>query len=260
MSRSITFLLLLVCALLLNAAFLPLPLRLPCLSARAETCWTNAAEAEAARAAAEAEARALAEEYARLSAEAEEAEEAAEEAEGTEEEEALKKKAESARAAADAVYQQLAEAAMRLKEATEASVRMAKSEAVDSSRISGSFQLGGQYSGRFNENMEPVYVHFEMTVSSRAHMSTSGAKVSITVLDAGGNTLQTLVPSSGGKGYLFHLEEGEYTFLISPIGTEEKYFTVTVTDSLESGAGEEEDFSGDEAEEETEMMTLVEFD
>ena len=245
MSRSITFLLLLVCALLLNAAFLPLPLRLPCLSARAETGWTNAAEAEAARAAAEAEARALAEEYARLSAEAEEAEEAAEEAEGTEEEEALKKKAESA---------------MRLKEATEASVRMAKSEAVDSSRISGSFQLGGQYSGRFNENMEPVYVHFKMTVSSRAHMSTSGAKVSITVLDAGGNTLQTLVPSSGGKGYLFHLEEGEYTFLISPIGTEEKYFTVTVTDSLESGAGEEEDFSGDEAEEETEMMTLVEFD
>ena len=187
MNRSRTFLLLFICVLLLNAAFLPLPFRLPCSAALAEAAWDSAAEAEAARAAAEADARALAEEYARLNAEAEKAEEAAEEAEGTEEEEALKKKAEDARAAADAVYQQLAEAAMRLKEATEASVRMAKSEAVDSNRISGSFQLGERYSGRFNEKMEPVYVHFGMTVSARAHMSTTGAKVSITVLDAEGN-------------------------------------------------------------------------
>ena len=174
--------------------------------------------------------------------------------------EAAAQAAEEARAAAESVNQQLIAAAMELKEATEASVRMARTETVDPSRISGSFRLGEKYSGRFNEKMEPLYVSFEMTKSARVRMSTVDAKVSITVLDAGGNTILTLVPSSSGAGSVCSLEEGKYTLLISPMGEKEKKISVSVTELPEDGENASEDETFEEEAEETEMMTLVEFD
>lgn len=248
--------------------------------------WKTAEEAEAARVAAEEKAMAAGEIYNKkleaaeaLEEEAAEAEEAAAELEEALEAartaaegklakaeadwqaaaEAAEKKAaeaEAARLEADAAYQDLVDAAMALKEATEASVRLSKAEAIDDSKILASFTLGETWTGKFNENLDPVYLRFLLDRDAKVRIHTSGSNVGISILNAEGSTILTLVPSSTGQGSLCSLNQGEYTFLVSAIGTS-KNISVTVQEEQQSSliSGETVDSDSD-----TEMETLIEFD
>ena len=222
------------------------------------------AEEAAEEAAADAEEKAAALETARAAAEkadagakaaaetkAAEAEAAWQAAKSLAEEKAAE--AEAARGKADEAYQQLAEAAMTLKEATEASVRLSQSEAVDSEKISGSFSLGETYQGKFNEELEPVYLRFLMDRDAKVRIVTTKSNVGISVLNEVGSTILTLVPSSTGKGSLCTLSEGEYTLLVSAIGVDQN-ICITVTERSDAEPTESL------PEDETEMETLIEFD
>ena len=185
----------------------------------------------------------------RTAAEAERAAEAArEDADGK------RAAAEEARKAAEEAAQALYDAAMVLKTATEAAVRMANRERVDDSLILASFTPGEKFTGAFNENRDPLYVRLILEKSARVHMRTEEATVSISVLDSGGSTILTLVPSSSGKSSVCSLEAGEYTLMIAAMGTG-KRVTVSVDadpDAPRTEAPEETDGTG--------METLVEFD
>ena len=173
--------------------------------------------------------------------------------------------AEEARAAADACYQELAEAAMILREATEAATRLSRAEAISDDKIEASFTLGERYRGKFNDKMEAIYLRFLMEKHAKVRVSTTDAKISITVLDEMGNTVLTLVPSSTGNGSVCSLENCNYTFLISPMGEEEKNFSVMVMEIQEEEDDEDEEDDDDDEffefddDDETEME-IVEFD
>ena len=170
-------------------------------------------------------------------------------------------RAEKARQEADAIYAQLAEAAMALKTATEASVRMTNAEQVDESRITASFGLGERFNGSFNENLDPMYLRFLMDRDAKVRVSTTEARVSISVLDAGGNTIFTLVPTTGGSGSVCSLAEGEYILMVATMGTEKKVsIAIQEYHSADSPEDDGEDLEEEEWEDETEMVTLVEFD
>lgn len=176
--------------------------------------------------------------------------------------EARKTAALEARQAADALYGELSEAAMALKEATEASVRMARTQAISEDRITASFGLEERYSGRFNDRMEPVYLSFPMEQAAKVRIRTSGASLSISVLDSTGSTVLTLIPSSTAEGSVCRLGEDTYTLLVAPIGEEEKNFSILVSECPPDGgdgAASSEDPEEDETDE-TEMEILVEFD
>jgi len=289
----------LIFAVMLMAAVFPVIPGRGGASAEEETPWHTAAEAEEARAAAEAKAREIAQDAAKKTAAAEKAEEEAEKAAEAAEEaaaalDAARKAAESAapekkaeaerklgeaedalreakkevqkwgnrakkaREAAEQANQELAEAAMELKAATEASVRMANAEMVDSSRIAASFRLGERYSGRFNDDGDPIYLHFLMDHDAKVRVSTQEGTVSISVLDSGGTTILTLVPSTGGAGSVCSLAEGEYILMVARMGTG-KNISISLSEYQGDADGKETEWE-DPEDDETEMVTLVEFD
>ena len=210
--------------------------------------------------------KATAEEKAEADQKVAEAEESLKKAEQT----AEKKRAaaEEAREEADACYQELVEAAMILKEATEAAAQLARADAISDDKITASFSLGERYRGQFNDKMEAIYLRFHMEKDSKVQISTTDAKISITVLDENGNTILTLVPSSTGKGSICSLEECEYTMLVSPMGEEEKNFSIIVMEYYQEDDDEDEEddddefyFDDDDEDfDETEMELLEEFD
>ena len=190
-------------------------------------------------------------------------EEAEQELRAAEEEAARKREqAERARGEAEELSARLTEAAMELKTATEASVRLARAEAVDSARITASFAPGEKFSGTFNDRLEPLYLRLTMDHGAKVRISTTGAKVSISVLNAGGNTILTLVPSPDSAGSVSSLERGEYILMVANMGTEKQIgITVTEVEALApSPEGSAADAEEIEIEDGTEMTALVEFE
>ena len=128
---------------------------------------------------------------------------------------------------------------------------------MDESRISGSFELGGKYSGTFNENLEPVYLRFLMKESTTVRVRSAEAKISVSVLDSTGETLQTLVPSSTERGSICSLDEGEYILMIADMGSERKFSLEIIRYQPEPG---EIEITVEPEEDEDTDMTIMEFD